>query len=112
VATERIYVGRDNTIDRVLLSDKVAVDLSNATKIAISIGGTTFESTNKATGVITWDQPGYSAGEIRIGIGNESGLVALAGSTYDAEITVFDASHQNGISWVEPVRVEVIADYY
>lgn len=111
MATEKIYVGHDNTIDRILKADGVAQDLSNATKIAISIGGTTFESSDKANGIITWDQAGYDTGEIRIGIGNETGLQALAGSTYDAEITVFDASNPNGITW-DTIRVEVIADYY
>lgn len=111
MATEKIYVDHDNTVDLILKSDGVAVDLSNATKISISIGGTTFESANKATGVITWDQVGYETGEIRIDIGNETGLDALAGSTYDAEITVFDASNPNGIAW-DVIRVQVIADYY
>jgi len=109
--TERIYYGHDNTIDRILKSDGVAVDLNLVTKIGITIGGVTFESSDKAAGVITWDQVGYDTGEIRIDIGNELTLLPLVGDIYDCEITVFDASHTKGIAW-DTIRVEVLADYY
>lgn len=108
---EYVLIGRDNTIDLLLLKEgpddsaPVAVDLENATKITASFGDDLVSSVDKATGVITWDQSGYDVGEIRLALGEET----LTAGTYQVPIIVYDAVNDDGIQW-RKVDMKVIAD--
>ena len=108
---EYILLGRDNTIDLLLLkegpddSSPVAVDLENATKITASFGDDLVSSVDPANGVITWDQVGYDTGEIRLALGEET----LTAGTYQVPIIVYDAVNDDGIQW-RKVDMKVVAD--
>jgi hypothetical protein len=100
--TEYIYNGRDNRIDLLLKNDLndgngfVPANLSGVTKIDMDFDGTTVSSTDKAAGVITWDQPSYATGEIRCVLGASS----IPAAEYPAvPIYVYDAGNPNGIRW-------------
>ena len=109
---EYVYLGRDNTIDLLLMKKHpvddtawVPVDLSVAIKITASFGDDLVSSVDPATGVITWDQPGYDVGEIRLALGEE----ALTAGTYQVPIIVYDVSNDDGIQW-KKVDMKVVAD--
>ena len=102
VANEYIYLGHDNTIDLILKADGTAQDLSGVTKITATFGSTLIESTDKASGLITWDQSGYDTGEIRLDLGQQS----LTADTYTVPIVVYDATYTNGVVW-EDIRIVV-----
>ena len=95
MSTEVVYKGHDNTIDLVLKSDNTAQDLSGVTKITASFTDILVSSTDKAAGLITWDQAGYDTGEIRIAIGGET----ITADTYNVPIIVYDAANANGVIW-------------
>jgi hypothetical protein len=102
MTTEIVWLGHDNTIDLLLKAedangDQVAQDLSSVNKITASFGSKLISSTEKAAGLITWDQAGYDIGEIRIDVGGET--IAAAG--YDVPIITYDADNPDGIVWGE-----------
>jgi len=73
------------------------VDLSAVTKITASFGAKLISSSDKAGGLITWDQPGYDTGEIRIDAGGET----ITPGGYDVPIITYDPSNADGIVWGE-----------
>lgn len=95
MSTEVVYKDHDNTIDLILKSDGIAQDLSGVTKITATFGDTLVSSTDKAAGLMTWDQAGYDTGEIRIAIGGES----ITAETYNVPIIIYDAANANGVVW-------------
>ena len=97
MTTEIVWLGHDNTIDLLLKADDVAQDLSAVTKITASFGSTLVTSTDKAAGLITWDQAGYDIGEIRMDIGGET----ITPGGYDVPIIVYDTSNTDGVVWGE-----------
>jgi hypothetical protein len=109
---EYVYLGHNNTVDLRLKADNqdglgsVAINLENVTKITLSFNGTLVVSTEKASGLITWDQVGYDTGEIRIAIGGE----ALTAGTFRVPLVVYDASTPTGIVWEEEVLFIVVAE--
>ena len=102
---EYVLLGRDNTVDLSLEEDGVGIDLENATKITATFGTFLVTSTDKAAGLITWDQPTYAAGEIRLGLGGET----IPVGTYQVPIIVYDSTNVDGIQW-KKVDMKVIAD--
>lgn len=109
---EYVYLGRDNTVDLLLMKKHpidddtwIAADLSAATKITATFGADVVTSTDKAAGVITWDQGGYDTGEIRIAAGAE----ALTAGTYQVPIIVYDPANDDGIQW-KKVDMKVVDD--
>lgn len=107
MATEKLYLGRDNTVDLVLKADGVAVDLAAVTEIKATFDQVEIISTDPATGLIKWNQGGYDTGEIRLECAADSTLVAQGGGTWDVPIVVIDPSNALGIDW-GTIRVEVI----
>jgi hypothetical protein len=95
MTTEIVWLGHDNTIDLLLKANGIAQDLSAVTKITATFGTVTITSTDKAAGVITWDQAGYDTGEIRMDLGGE----AINARGYIIHIVVYDPSNTNGIVW-------------
>lgn len=95
MTTEIVYLGHDNTIDFQLVADDEAQDLSAVTKITATFGTKRISSTDKAAGVITWDQAGYDTGEIRLALGGES----IPAGGYEMYIVVYDPSNTDGVVW-------------
>lgn len=107
MATEKLYLERDNTVDLILKEDGVALDLSGVTSIKAVFNEIEITSTEKETGLIKWDQGGWETGEIRLDCANDSTLVAQGGGTWDVAVITIDPSNPLGIDWGS-VRIEVI----
>lgn len=107
MATEKLYLERENTIDLILLADDVPIATSAITKINAVIGTVTVSSTDKANGEIKWDQAEFETGEIRLDCGENASLKTQGAGTWDVPIIVFDGVNPLGIDW-GVVRVEVI----
>ncbi len=107
MATEKLYLERDNTVDLILLADGVAVDLAAVTSIKATFNNVEIVSTDKTTGLIKWDQGGWDTGEIRLDCANDSSLISQGGGKWDVAIVVIDPSNALGIDWGS-VRIEVI----
>jgi len=87
---------------------KAPVDLSSVTKITASFGTKLISSTDKAAGLITWDQAGYEVGEIRIDAGGQT----ITPEGHDVPIITYDPDNEDGVVWGEMavlVRGEVEA---
>ena len=108
MATEKLYLERENTIDLILKADDVPIGTSAITKINAVFDTVTISSTDKAAGEIKWDQGGYETGEIRLDCGGNAELKTQGGGTWDVPIIIFDPSNPTGIDW-GIIRVEVIA---
>ena len=105
MTTETVYLEHDNTIDLLLKADGTAQDLSDVTKITASFDDTLITSTDKANGVITWDQASYDTGEIRLNLGDQDISVGI----YRVPIIVYDATNTDGIVWGY-VEIIIIGD--
>ena len=106
MAEEIVFKGHDNTLDLCLKADGVAQDLSAATKITVTLEDVLITSTDKAAGLITWDQDGYDTGEIRLHLGAQS----ITEGRYRAVITVYDAENTNGVVWGKGIDIRVRDD--
>ena len=110
---ETLYLGRGNTIDRLLKAENdagvaVAQDLSesglNVTKIeAVFRGDTdvTISSIDSVLGAITWALPAYDTGEIRINPDADDEADLEAGF-YSLVLIVYmndDHDAEDGIVW-------------
>ena len=108
MATEVLYLGRDNTIDLLLKRENdagvsEAVDLANVTQIdAIFRADTnvTVSSSGEASGPIRWNQVGYADGEIRIEFSSVQ-EADLSEGLYPVTIVTFDANNTDGIIFGE-----------
>lgn len=107
MATEKLYLGRDNTVDLVLKADGVAVDLAAVTSIKATFNQVEIISTDKAAGLIKWDQGGWDTGEIHLDCADDSDLKSQGGGTWDVAIVVVDPSNTKGIDW-GTIRIEVV----
>ena len=107
MATEKLYLDRDNTVDLILKAEGVAVDLAPVTEIKAVFDQVEIISTDKAAGLITWDQGGYDTGEIRLECADDSTLKSQGGGTWDVAIISIDGSNPIGVHWGN-VRIEVI----
>jgi len=102
--TEYVWIGHDNIINLILKVDGVAQDMSDITKITLSIDLLLISSTNLVTDKILWNKGGYAAGEIRLQLGEVSGLAA---GRHDAVLTVYDATNTDGIVWgIVPLMIK------
>jgi hypothetical protein len=112
VETELVFLGHDGSIDLLLKADNqdglgsVAIDLENVTKITATFGVVLVESTDKAAGIITWDQPTYRTGEIRMKLGAQS----IAVGNVDVALVVYDASILNGVVWDSQMPFRIIGE--
>lgn len=93
MATGVIYADHDNVVSLELTDDDLPVDLTNMTKVQVTIDGVTADST------IAPDM--FELGNVAAGIiGLKFG--ALAGVTEAAHkirLVIFDAANQAGIVW-------------
>ena len=93
--TELIYLGHDNSIDLILKSDNVAVDLQSVTKMTISFDTVTISSDNGDTDPIRWRKSNYATGEARLFLGNQN----IPEGRYQAHMVVYDPVNIDGIVW-------------
>ena len=96
---ERVYPGRDNSIDVRLMADGAAVDLASVTRMTLSFGDLTIDS-EQAAGVFDW---GRGQGVVVIAPGGQ----AIPAGDYQARLVVYDDEHTQGIVWGDiGIRVE------
>lgn len=105
---EHLYLGNDNTIDRVLRSDGTALTSSQMaaiTKVTISFGSTTIDSDEAGAGPgqpFDWETRA-DEGVLILDLGGQT----ITAGSYLAELIVFDATNTNGIVWGNiPIIVE------
>jgi len=104
-AAEIVWLGHDNTIDLQLTASSSAQSLNAVTKITATFGSTLVSGSSRSTGAITWQNSGWSTGEIRMDLGSQS----ISAGEYNVPIIVYTASYANGIVWGK-VPVVVKAD--
>ncbi len=94
MATETVYIGRDNVVDLLLQVDGVAQDLDSVTQIDAVLGDTTVSATVSTEWPIKWTGLGVS-GKIQLKIGEE------LSSNYRGRmwIVVYGLDNPNGIVW-------------
>jgi len=107
---EKVYLGRDNSINLILLSDEVATPTDAVTSIGIKIGKAYIlgATSQKSTGLIRWGLASYATGEIRLYLGGASS--ALVPGRFSAALVVFDPVSTAGIVWDDELRIQVMAD--
>lgn len=93
--TELVFLGHDNSIDLILKADGVAVDMTPATLMTITIGGVTITSDNGDADPIRWNKAGYDVGEVRLFLGSE----AIIPGHYRATLVVYDTTNTDGVVW-------------
>lgn len=96
MTTEYIYLGHDNTVDRILKADGVAIETADITRITATFNDGTYINSISKTGDIKWDQVGYDAGEIRFDLGGSN---IKPGEHDGVPIVVYDAVYTDGILW-------------
>ena len=92
MTTEVTYLGHDNTIDLLLKADGVAQSLSGVTRMTLEVGTVTVDS-DVSGSAFDW-APGVT-GKLILALGAEG----LTEGTWQATLTVYDASNTNGIVW-------------
>lgn len=92
--TEKVYLGRDNTVDLLLMADGAAVDLSSVTRMTLDIGGTVVDS-ETSPAAFDWDTG--TTGKVILALGD----VELSEGGYKTILTVYDPSNPDGIVWGE-----------
>jgi len=105
--TEIVYLGRDNTIDLVLVADGDVPSLASVTRMTLELEDGSVIDSLQDHGVFDWDQT-ISAAEAQKVTGAEAGdskLVislgqqTLAAGDHYAELVIYDADHEHGITW-------------
>jgi len=103
IQQEIVYLGHDNTIDLQLKASSAAYSCTSVTKITATFGSTLIENSSAASGAITWQGSGYSTGEIRLKVGDQS----ISAGTYNVPIIVYTAASSTGIVWdYVPIKVK------
>jgi len=99
-STEKIYLGRDNTIDLSLRIDSSVTSLASVTHMHVIFSGTTFSSVGH-TGWFDWTSG--STGSLTLKLGGVTGITT---GNYDMGLILYDTGNTSGINWgTIPVRV-------
>lgn len=107
--TEYVRDGYDNLIQLQLLSGGSGIDLSAVTQIdAIFNEHATIASTDSTAGTIRWSGAGFTTGEIRLDLGDQS----ITEGYYDVEFIIYAPAYPNGqyVS-TEPIQVPAQFDF-
>lgn len=102
---EKVYNGRDNTIDLLLKADGAAVDLAAVTRMQLVVGETTIDSST-APAAFDWSPTPAVTGKVVLALGALGDDSIPAGEGQTATLYVFDASNPNGICWGQ-LRLDV-----
>lgn len=101
--TEVVYLGHDNTLTYQLLASSSAASLGSVTQITLTLGSVLIANSSASSGTITWAGSGFSTGEIRLKLGDQS----ISAGTYHAPLIVYDAVNSTGIVWdYIPLRIK------
>jgi hypothetical protein len=92
---EKIYNGRDNTVDLLLKADGAAVDLAAVTRMQLVVGATTIDSQTHPT-YFDWSPTPAVTGKLLLTLG-AAGL--SVGERQVAQLVVFDPSNPLGLVW-------------
>lgn len=101
-----VYLGHDNALDYVLKADGVAVDLSSATRVTLTLGSTLVDSNNGDADPIRWAKSGYATGQIRLVLG---GQVITPAHYQNAWLVVYDPTNVSGVV-MGSIPIFVVAD--
>ncbi len=107
---EKVYLGRDNCINLILLSDEVATPTDAVTKIGLKIGKEYIlgETSQKSTGLIRWGMASYAIGEVRLYLGGSSSI--LKTGRHRCSLIVYDPVSTAGIVWDDELRIQIMSD--
>lgn len=89
---ETVYLGYENSIDLSFVTDGVATDLSDITRMTVEFGDDTVDSD---TSPDAFDWSDTADGKMYLSFGYES----IEVGSYDALVTVYDAVNTDGIVW-------------
>ena len=92
---ERVYNGRDNTIDLILTADGEVVDLSSVQKMVVEdkAGGFSEIDSDSAPAAFDWNTG--TPGKVVLSLGAAN----VPAGNYNCRIVVFDATTPDGIVW-------------
>jgi len=107
MAREIVYSGRDNTVDLVLVADKLPVDITPITRVTIDVGGTIVDS-DATPGAFVWPVDRELDGRPVKALLLKLGGVGLATGDYRAELVVYDTDHPAGLVWTERLPLTVV----
>lgn len=106
MATEIVYLGHDNSINKTLKEDGAAEALTAVTRITLTLGTTLIDSDNGDADPIRWIKSGYATGEVRFFLG---GQTITPGEYENAWVVVYDPTNATGVVWGS-FKVEVVAE--
>lgn len=103
MATEYVYLGRDNTFSLALYADGVVLtdeQMDSITKVQLHVDSAVVEvlSATRTTGYIKWRFTGARPGEMLFDLGAVTALAQVSGLKR-GYLVVFDASNTTGIVW-------------
>lgn len=110
VISENVYLGRDNTIDFVLINaGSILTDLSGVTRATIKVGSDTFDSAATGGSSILWwtdslTYRGVSTDVLKIKLGAQA---LTTGEYTGCDVVVYDATNTNGLQVENPVKLTV-----
>ena len=105
---EKVWLGHDNSVNRVLKADGAALtneQMDAITDMTLSFGSVLVESDNGDADPIRWRKSGYATGEVRLFLGGQT----IAAGSYQAPLVVYDATNVNGVVW-GMLPITVMAD--
>jgi hypothetical protein len=105
MAAEIVWLGHDNSVNRVLKSEGIAVALTSVTRMTLSFGSVLVDSDNGDADPIRWIKSDYAVGEIRMFLGGQT----IAAGSYQSPLVVYDATNVNGVVW-GMIPIMVMAD--
>lgn len=108
-----VYIGRDNVIRLVLITDgDVLADLSAVTRVTLDLdGGTTVVDSAIAGGSVIWwtDTDTYRGATVDV-LSLQLGDQGLTAGTYsDVELVIYDAIYTNGLRLENDLQLTVQA---
>lgn len=100
--SQTVWLGHDNVMDLQLLEQRVAVDLTDVTRMMIHVGDTAIDS-DTDPGMFDW---AVGDGVCRFTLG----MATIPPGTYEnCRIEVWDPARPNGIVWSEDLTLDVRA---
>ena len=96
---EIVYLGRDNRIDLLLLSDNSPVDLSGTTHVILKISGVSISSVGR-TDLFDWSSG--TSGELRLKLGGTT----ISLGAYKMGVIVYNTIDDEGIHFGDvPIQI-------
>ena len=86
---ERVYTGRDNTIELALSVDDVTIDHTAITRVQLIVGSTTLDSQTSSVFDFT------AQDRLVLGLG----AAGLPDGVWSAQLVIYDLDHPNGRVW-------------